>query len=124
METQRWVFALAFVALASASTDPYRAGDPIHDDDFKAAYEHVDGSINEKVLSMLHHFKPVQSGALPEWAGVFLFFVVFGCSLLTYMFASGCFSVRDNFNTQRLEMERRLRNETKGMTDSGVRLKT
>eukprot|EP00283_Hemiselmis_rufescens_P026893 CAMPEP_0173441766 /NCGR_PEP_ID=MMETSP1357-20121228/24132_1 /TAXON_ID=77926 /ORGANISM="Hemiselmis rufescens, Strain PCC563" /LENGTH=124 /DNA_ID=CAMNT_0014407365 /DNA_START=38 /DNA_END=412 /DNA_ORIENTATION=+ len=124
MVTQRLALVLACAALAAASSDPYRAGDPIHDEDFKAAYEHVDGSINEKVLSMLHHFKPVQSGALPEWAGVFLFFMVFGCSLLTYMFASGCFSVRDNFNTQRLEMERRLRNETKGHNDTGVRLKT
>mmetsp|Transcript_38537 Transcript_38537/g.94796 ORF Transcript_38537/g.94796 Transcript_38537/m.94796 type:complete len:122 (+) Transcript_38537:31-396(+) len=104
--------AASLVAAAGASRDPYREGDPLHEEEFKSAYEHVDGSINEKVLNMLHHFKPVQSGGLPEWAGVLVFLTVLGCSLLTYMFASGCFSVRDNFNTQRLEMERRLRNET------------
>ena len=43
---------------------------------------------------MLHHFKPVQSGAVPEWLGVLIFLMVLGCSLLTYMFAIGCFSVR------------------------------
>jgi len=88
------VLLLVGLAIVGASNDPYRAGDPIHDEEFKAAYEHVDGSVNEKVLNMLHHFKPVQSGALPEWAGVFIFTFILGCSLLTYMFASGCFSVR------------------------------
>lgn len=77
-----------------ASQEEYREGDPIHDEEFKAVYEHVDGSVNEKVLNMLHHFKPVQSGALPQWAGVVIFMFILGCSLLTYMFASGCFSVR------------------------------
>jgi len=117
------VLLLVGLAIVGASSDPYRPGDPIHDEEFKAAYEHVDGSVNEKVLNMLHHFKPVQSGALPEWAGVFIFTFILGCSLLTYMFASGCFSVRDNFNTQRLEMERRLKNQMRPDTTESTRLK-
>jgi hypothetical protein len=50
-------FVLAlFLALASANRvpDPYKPGDPIHDDEFKHAYLHVDGTINEKVLVKLH----------------------------------------------------------------------
>lgn len=82
------------IMLANASSDEYRDGDPIHDEEFKTVYEHTDGSINEKVLNMLHHFKPLQSGGLPQWAGMLLFLTVLGCSLLTYMFASGCCSVR------------------------------
>ena len=46
------------VAGANKVPDPYKEGDPIHDDAFRKAYLHNDGTINEKVLVKLHEYRP------------------------------------------------------------------
>ena len=54
------------VAGANKVPDPYKEGDPIHDDAFRKAYLHNDGTINEKVLVKLHEYHPAAPLAPPR----------------------------------------------------------
>ena len=60
------LLACLAVAGANKTPDPYKEGDPIHDDAFRKAYLHNDGTINEKVLVKLHEYRPAAPRAPPR----------------------------------------------------------
>ena len=90
--------------------DPYKESDPIKEQAFREDYIHPDGSINERVLIMLHKYMPVSSGAVPEGVGVLILACIIGSLLYGWMQSNKCWEPRNNDHTRRLEESRRQRN--------------
>jgi hypothetical protein len=86
--------ACVAVGVANKIPDPYKPGDPIRDDAFRAEYMHVDGTINEKVLVMLQNYSPAAAGAMSSLVGFLLFMMCFGGVLYCYMVQNQCFLPR------------------------------
>lgn len=90
--------------------DPYKHNDPIRNPEFREEYMHADGSVNERVLIMLQKYVPMSSGAMPEFVGLILMFLILVALLYSWMQSQKCWEPRDNDNTLRLQESRRQRN--------------
>jgi len=92
--------------------DPIHESDPVHDPEFRAAFEHVDGSIKNKVLKALQRSTPVTSGALSPALGWFLALCMLAAIATCFMQSNGCFQPRESRAQQYWEkqlQERRAR---------------
>ena len=74
--------------------DPLKDGDPLQDTAFQKAYVHPDGTINERVLRMLQKYVPLSSGAVNEYFGYVVFFLIVFGILYSWMQNQKCWEQR------------------------------
>ena len=86
-----------------------QTNDPMHDEEYRKQFLHVDGSINEGVLWLLQKNNPVGAGGVSGTAGNFIFLCIVVGILYFWMKSQQCFSPRENNTTERLKQMRALR---------------
>jgi len=74
--------------------DPLKEGDPLQDTAFQKAYIHPDGTINERVLRMLQKYVPLSAGAVNEYFGYIIFFIIVFGILYSWMQNQKCWEQR------------------------------